>query len=429
MITAIVFVFVIALVIGLPIAVAIGAASIVPNLLDPTFVTDVPFIIRGMISGVNTFALLALPLFMLSGDIMSKGGISKKLFDVFALIVGKRTAGLPCAAILTCLFFGMISGSGPATCAAVGGMVLPILIALGYDKVFCGALIGTAAGLAVIIPPSIPYITICAVTGSSIGKLMIAGIIPGFVIAFFLMIWTYIYCRKNGEDKKKIEDNYNALKSRGVLKILKEAIWAVLFPVIILGGIYGGFATPTEVACVSVFYALIISLFVYKTISFRDIPGFLVGAVRTYAPICFLLAIACAFARVLTMTGAPKKLASFIIGTIDSGTIFILIVIVLLIVLGMFIDVGPANVILAPIFLPAAQVFGINDIHFLLIMIMCLAVGFVTPPFGMNLFVVAPLIKESSFDVGKKAIPFIAANFLAVLLISFVPWLSLVLIT
>jgi C4-dicarboxylate transporter DctM subunit len=428
MIGVIVFVFIAALVLGFPIAVAIGGAAVVPNLMDPAFVTNVSFIIRGMISGVNTFALLALPLFMLSGYIMSEGGISKKLFDVFALAVGKKTGGLPCAVILTCLFFGMISGSGPATCAAVGGMALPILIDLGYDKAFCGALIATAAGLAVIIPPSIPYITICAVTGSSIGNLMIAGILPGFIIAFCLMIWTYIYCRKHGEDKAKIAANYEALKSQGTFKILREAVWAILFPVIILGGIYGGLATPTEVACIAVFYALFIAMFIYKTISFRDIPRFLAGSVNTYAPICFLLAIATAFARVLTMTGAPMRLAGFVIGVIESKNLFILSVVVVLLIMGMFIDVGPANVILAPIFLPVARAFGVNDIHFLLVMVVCLAVGFVTPPFGMNLFVAAPMIQDSSFNVGKKAMPFIAANVIALLVISFVPWFSLVLL-
>ena len=422
-------IFALALIMGLPIAVAIGAASIAPSIMTPSFIGNGSFVIRAMISGVNSYTLLALPLFMLSGDIMCKGGISKNLFDVFALIVGKRTAGMPCAVILTCLFFGMISGSGPATCAAVGAMALPLLVGLGYDKVFCGSLLATSAGLAVIIPPSLPYVTICSVTGASIGDLMIAGIIPACVIALCLMAYTVFYCRTHGEDKARIEAQYLELKSQGVWKIMRSAIWAILFPVLILGGIYGGFATPTEVAALSVFYALLISLFVYRSVTIRDIPSFLTGAAKMYAPICILLAVACAFARVLTLTKAPQKLAAFVIEVVPNRVLFILVVVLILLILGMFIDVGPANVILAPIFLPVAQAFGFHDIHFLLIMVCCLAVGFVTPPFGMNLFVAAPMVGVSSTAIGQKAVPFIAANVIAVVIIALVPWLSLVLIT
>lgn len=423
-------VFALALVLGLPIAVAIIGSSIVPILLSASFPADVPYVIRSMIGGVDTFTLLALPLFMLSGDIMCRGGVSRQLFDVFALITGKKTGGMPIAAIVTCLFFGAISGSGPATCAAVGAMVLPILIDdLGYDKLFCGALLSTAAGLAVIIPPSNSYVTICAVTGESIGDLMIAGIIPGCLIAVFLSVWTVIYCKRHGEDKAKIVANYERLKAEGTGKILVRSIPAMLFPVLILGGIYGGFVTPTEAACVSVFYALFISLFIYKTVKLKDIPAFLVGACRTMAPITILLCGARAFAKIFTLTGAPSDLANWVVSIVPNKEIFLLMVIILLFIIGMFMDCGPANVILAPIFLPLAQIYGMNSIHFLLIMVCCLSIGFVTPPFGMNLFVAAPMINVPSFDLGRKAVPFIVANLLAVLVIAFVPWFATVLIT
>lgn len=419
-----------ALVLGLPIAVAIIASALVPILLSGSFGADVPYVIRSMIGGVDSFTLLALPLFMLSGDIMCRGGVSRKLFDVFALITGKRAGGMPVAAIITCLFFGAISGSGPATCAAVGAMVLPILVDdLGYDKLFCGALLSTAAGLAVIIPPSNSYVTICAVTGESIGDLMIAGIIPGCLIGAFLMGWTVFYCKTRGEDKVKIAANYDRLKAIGVGKILVRSIPAMLFPVLILGGIYGGFVTPTEAACVSVFYALFISLFVYRTVKIKDIPQFLMGACRTMAPITILLCGARAFAKIFTLTGAPTALANWVISVVPNKVVFLLMVIILLFVIGMFMDCGPANVILAPIFLPLAKLYGMNSIHFLLLMVCCLSIGFVTPPFGMNLFVAAPMIGTSSFDLGRKAIPFIAANLLAVLVIAFVPWFATVLIS
>ena len=428
MIAIMLIVFVVALVVGLPIAIAIGFASVVPNLIDPNFVTDVPYVIRSMVSGIDMFTILALPLFMLSGDIMSKGGISEKLFNVFALVMGKKTAGMPIALVLTCLFFGAISGSGPATCAAVGSMVIPILLGLGYDKKFCGALLATAAGLAVIIPPSLPFVTICVVTGASIGEMMIGGVLPGCLIALFLCIYCFIYCKRNGEDKEKIKANYDRIRSKGLWSIFKESIWALLFPVLTLGGIYGGIVTPTEAACISVYYALIVSIFIYKEITWKDIPGFFRGAVKTYAPICILLAVARAFAKVLTMTGAPKILADFIVTNFTSKYLFLAVVIIILFFIGMVMDCGPANVILAPILLPVAQAFGMDTIHFLMIMVTCLAIGFVTPPFGMNLFVASPIVEVNSTEIGKKAIPFIFANLMAIFIIAFVPKVTLLLL-
>ncbi|MBQ0026933.1 MAG: TRAP transporter large permease subunit, partial [Lachnospiraceae bacterium] len=216
MVAIMLIVFASSLIFGLPIAVAIIASAASPILTQPSFPADIQYIVRSMIGGVDSFTLLALPLFMLSGDIMCKGKISIKLFDVFACLTGKKTASMPIAAIITCLFFGAISGSGPATCAAVGGMVLPVLIDdLGYDKKFCAALLATAAGLAVIIPPSNSYVAICTVTGESIGDLMIAGIIPGCLIALCLCIYAWYYCKRHGEDKEKILNNYNRLISRG----------------------------------------------------------------------------------------------------------------------------------------------------------------------------------------------------------------------
>jgi len=421
-------VFFVALIIALPIGVAVCLASILPNLLDPSFTTDVQFVLRSMISGIDSSSMLAIPLFMLSGDIMSKGGISKKLFNTFAAIVGKRTAGMPCAVVLTCLFFGAISGSGPATCAAVGAMSIPILTNLGYDKVFSGALVATAAGLGVIIPPSIPYITVGLVTGVSVGALFTAGIIPGILIAVCLMVYCIIYCKRNGEDKEKVAENYERIMQHGFFHVLRDSFWALLTPVIILGGIYSGIVTPTEAACVSVFYALFVCLFLYRSMKLVDIIGFLRGAVRTYAPLCILLAMARAFSKVLTVAKVPQSLGEFISTAFNQQWLFLLCVIVILLLLGMVLDVGPANIILAPILLPVAEAFGMNPVHFCIILVVCLSVGFVTPPFGMNLFVVAPMIDTPVMSVGKKAAPFILAFIVALLLIAYIPPLTLLLI-
>ena len=230
MLTMVFVVFFAGLILSIPIAVILGVASIVPAIMDPNFAASIQFVIRGTLTGVDNTAILAVPLFILSGAIMAKGGISKKLFDVFAYFIGNKTAGIPIAVVCTCLFYGAISGSGIATAAAVGGMTIPIMISLGYDKVFAAALVATAGGLGVIIPPSIPFIMYGLVTGTSVGAMFTAGILPGLLIGLCLMVYAYIYCRRHGEDKAKISANYNALKSKGFLRVFRESFWALLSP-------------------------------------------------------------------------------------------------------------------------------------------------------------------------------------------------------
>lgn len=297
---------------------------------------------------------------MLSGAIMARGGLSKKLFDVFAYIVGKRTAGLPCAVIVTCIFYGAISGSGPATTAAVGAMCIPLLIRLGYNKNFSAAMVAVAGSLGVVIPPSLIFVMFGVTTGESVGDLFIAGIIPGILIGISLMVWAYIYCKKNGEDKAKIEANYRELKERGFLNVFKDGFWALLTPVIILGGIYSGIVTPTEAACLSVFYALIVSLFIYKTMKFRDIKIFLMEAINSYTPMCLLLAFAIAFSRVLTLLKAPQMLSAFLGSTFGSATTFLIAVNVAMFIIGMFMDTGSVLTILAPLLIVTVKDLGIS---------------------------------------------------------------------
>lgn len=422
-------VFLVAMLFALPMGVAMGLATVAPQFVNPAFPGKMSYIIQAMVGGLNTTPILAIPLFMLSGALMTRGGISKKLFDIFETIVGKRTAGIPCAVVITCLFYGAISGSGPATTAAVGAMCIPIMIELGYDKVFSAAVVATAGGLGVIIPPSIPFIMYGLFTGVSVGDMFIAGIIPGIVIAITLMIYCYIYCKKPGnEDKAKIAANHEELKKRGLLAVLKEGFWALLTPVIILGTIYGGLGTPTEAACISVFYALIVCLFIYKTIKFSEVPQLFKDAIASYAPICLLLALAQGFSRILTLLQAQTVVQNFVVSQVHSGVVFMLVLNVLLLVLGMFMDVGAAVVILGPILLPIAQSFGIDGVHLGIVMVTNLAIGFVTPPFGMNLFVAAPLVQTSVANLGRKALPFIGAFIISLLLITFIPQLSLALV-
>ena len=252
--------FVVFLVIAIPVGITLGITAVLPHIFDPSFTVGAKYLIRAMFGGLDSFPLLAVPMFVLSGIIMAKGGISRKIFDIFAYFFGRFTAGMPCAVIVTCLFYGAISGSAPATVAAVGSMTIPILIGLGYDKTFSTSVVAVAGGLGVIIPPSIPFIMYGMASGASVSDLFLAGIIPGLVIAALLMGFSVFYCKKNGEDKVRIEAEIGKLHEKGFGKVFKESFWAILSPVIVLGCIYSGITSPTEAAVISVYYALIVSL-------------------------------------------------------------------------------------------------------------------------------------------------------------------------
>lgn len=381
-------------------------------------------IINNTFSGANSTPILAIPLFILAGILMAEGGISGRLFNFFAYFVGRFRGGLPCAAIITCLFYGAISGSGPATTAAVGSMVIPFLTGLGYDKKWCAGLVSVAGGLGVIIPPSIPFVLYALATGVSTGELFIGGVIPGVLIAVFLMVYAVAYCSRRGEDRGRIDAKLEELYKKGFVALLRESFWALLCPVIVLGGIYSGRFTPTEAATVSVLYALVVSLFIYRSVSLRDIPRLLVSTVRTYAPLAFVLAFATAFGRVLSLIRATKAVESFILGGFGSGAAVLSALVLLFLLLGMVMDTGPAIVILAPVFLPAVRALGVGEVHFGVVLVCCLSIGLATPPFGLDLFVAAKLSDEQPMAVAKSALGFVAAFLAALLLITYIPGLS-----
>ncbi len=416
------------LVLAVPICVVIAMISLIPYGLDATFAASPMFILRNMVSGLDSITLIAIPMFVLSGIIMARGGISKKLFNVFSYFIGDKTGGLPCAVVITCLFYGAISGSAPATTAAVGAMTIPILVGLGYDLTFCAALVAISGGLGVIIPPSIPFILYSMNSGASVGELFIAGILPGILIGVCLMLYSIYYCKKHGEDKGKLRENIKDLREQGFLKVFMDSFWALLSPVIILGSIYGGICTPTEAAVISVIYALVICLFVYKTLAWNEIYAVLREGVETYAPILFILGAAQAFSRVLTLTQAPQMLAETMGSAFSSKVALILIINVFLLFVGMVMDTGPAILILTPILVPIVKAAGIDPVHFGVIMIVNLAIGFVTPPIGNNLYVASTLTKLPVTSIAKKAMPFMAAFFIALMIITFVPQVSLLLV-
>lgn len=420
--------FVVLLFLGIPIAGSMIFATLLPSFVLTNFPGNLNYLLRAIVSGLDQISILAIPLFMLSGAIMARGGISRKLFDVFAVFIGRLPAGMPCAVVVTCLFYGAISGSGPATVAAVGAMCIPVLTELGYDKKYAAAIVASAGGLGVIIPPSIPFIMYGITTGESVGEMFTAGIIPGFVIAFCLMAYCLLYCLKNGEDKEKINAAVGALRNRGYLRVVLDGFWALLTPVIILGGIYSGITTPTEAACISVFYAIFVSCFVYKSMKITEVWDHLKAAVKSYAPICLLIAFAIAFGRVLSLLKAPALISSILTTAFNSPYTFLIVLNLVLLVIGMFMDTASAIAILGPVLLATAKSFGIDGIHFGIILVTNLAVGLVSPPVGINLFVGAQLIDVSPATLGKKVLVPCAFFLLALVLITFIPQFSLLLL-
>ena len=421
-------ILVILLMIAVPIGIAVGITAMLPSLLTESFTVSGVYITRSMLGGINQTTLLAIPLFVLSGIIMARGGVSKKIFDVFSYFIGNLTAGIPCAVIATCLFFGAISGSAPATVAAVGSMTIPVMLEMGYDKKFTVALVAVSGGLGVIIPPSIPFILYAQAAGASVSDLFLAGVIPGLTVGAILMGYSIFYCKRHGEDKESIHRIVDELHKQSFGKVFFNSIWALLTPVIILGCIYSGITSPTEAAAISVAYSLIISLFVYRTLKFNELWAIFVEATRTYTPILFILAASVAFSRILTLLQIPQTVSVWITTSFTSKVAVLLIVNVILLIVGMIMDTTPAIMILTPILLPAVQAFGVNPIQFGIIMVVNLAIGFVTPPIGVNLFVASSLSKVPVVDIAQKAMPMIIMFLIALLLFTFVPWFSLVLL-
>lgn len=415
------------LIVGLPVAGVFGGMALLPSILDPQFTYGASAVVRSMFSGLDSFTLLAVPLFMVSGMIMAKGGLSEKLFNFFAYFIGNKRAGFPCAVVVTCMFYAAISGSAPATVSAVGAMTIPFLVDMGYEKIFAASIVTVAGGLGVIIPPSISYIVYSSATGTSPSDLFIAGIVPGILIGAALMFYCWIYCKKHGEDKKLLMAHYTAIREKGFMKVFKESFWALLTPVIILGSIYGGIASPTEAAVISVVYGLVVCIFIYKTIPIRKIGTVFIDGAKTYVNILFVIAAATAFARCMTLLRYPQTISSAVLASVDNKILLLLIMNIIMLVCGMIIDNIPNIMILTPILLPIATAVGVSPVHFGIIMTVNLAIGMVTPPMGINLFVASGMTKIPMFKLAKATIPFLTAFLISLMAIVYIPQLSLAL--
>ena len=412
------------LVIALPVGGVFGLLSVLPNLMGTIKFAPLD-VVRAMFSGMNSFTLLAVPLFMVSGMIMAEGGLSKRLFDFFAYFIGNKRAGFPCAVVVTCMFYAAISGSSPATVSAVGAMTIPFLVDLGYDMVFATAIVTVAGGLGVIIPPSISYIVYAAAASASPSALFIAGIIPGVLIGVALMAYCWIYCKRKGEDREKLEANYKAIRAKGFWPLLKESFWALLTPVIILGCVYSGICSPTEAAVISVIYGLFVCIVIYKTIKIKDIGKVFIAGAKTYVNILFVIAAATAFARAMTLLRYPQTISKAVLAITNNKYIILLLMNLIMLVCGMIIDNIPNIMILTPILLPIAKAVGIDPTHFGIVMTVNLAVGMVTPPMGINLFVASGMTKIPMLKLAKACIPFLIAFLVCLLLITFIEPLSL----
>jgi len=304
-------------------------------------------------------------------------------------------------------------------------MAIPFMTDLGYEKKFSAAMIAVAGGIGIIIPPSIPMVMYSLATGVSTGELFLAGIFPGILVTAFLTAYAVFYSWRKGEDKAKVWAAVDEMRKRNFLLVLKDSFWALLSPVIILGGIYSGLFTPTEAACVSVFYALIISVFIYKSVPLKDVMRLLRNAVKTYAPLTFMIAFAIAFGRTLTLLKTPDMIANFVLGVSQSKVIVTFIIILIFYAIGMVMDIGPVIVIMAPILVPIIKALGIDPIHFGIFMVVNLAISMATPPFGLNVFVTSSISGVPSAKVFNMAWPFIGMFTIALFIVAYVPGVSL----
>ena len=400
------------------VAVSIGLASVLG--IQATN-ANMLISVKEMFSSINKFPLAAIPFFILAGNLMETGGISRRLVEFAKSIVGGVQGGLPMTCVLTCMIFAAVSGSSVATTFAVGAILIPALVKHGYPTTYAAALQATSAELGVIIPPSIPLILYGVSAEVSIGELFIAGIGPGIFISVSLMVFVYVYCRIKGWGKN---DGDGKL---GFFKASWQAGWALLMPVIILGGIYGGIFTPTEAAAVAVFYALVVGVVIYREISLASLVVVLRKSVLSSAVIMFIIANAGLFAFLITRAGVPDAIGRWLEAVLQSPTLFLLGVNVALFFIGMFIETSAAIIVLAPILAPVAMHFGIDPVHFGMVMVVNLALGMITPPFGVNLFAACTVARVSLDRIIHHLIPFVLVILACLMVITYVPQLSLAL--
>jgi tripartite ATP-independent transporter DctM subunit len=404
---------------SVPVAIAIGVAAIV----GIQGFTSFPLIVAAqqLFVSLDKFPLAAIPFFILAGNLMEVGGISRRLVEFARSIVGGIQGGLPATCVVTCMIFAAVSGSSVATTFAVGAIMIPALVRAGYPVAFAAALQATAAELGVIIPPSIPMILYGVTTQTSIPELFMAGIGPGLMIGGALIATVLVWCRIKGWGK---QDGVGRLS---FLVAGKQAGFALLMPVVVLGGIYGGITTPTEASVIAVAYAIIVGMFLHREITLRDLVPIFRKSVISSSVILFIIACAAVFSWLLNRQGVPDAAAAWLVATFDSAATYLLAVNMFLFFIGMFVETGASIIVLAPLLQEAATRFGVDGVHFGTIMVVNLAMGMITPPFGVNLFAAAQ-VAGTSVDQMMRYLPvFIGVIFGCLLIITYVPAIAMAL--
>lgn len=410
------------LALGVPVAYSLLASVVLTVLILQPGLT-LTLIVQTVTTANDSFPIMAIPFFILAGLIMGRGGISKRLFNVSNAFIGHVRGGPGIAAVITAMFFSAISGSGPATVAAVGGVMIPEMVRLGYSRKFSAALIAAAGTIGVVIPPSIPLVVFGVVTNTSIGDLFLAAAVPGILLGLVLIFWVVVHARRNnivGTPKQSWGEASSSLN---------KAKAGLLLPVIILGGIYGGVFTPTEAAVVSVVIALTVSVFLYRELDTRGYIQTFGAATITTVAIMFIVATAAVFARFLTLEGAPETIASAMSSVADRPALLTLIVVVFLLVLGTFMETIAAITITAPILLPVLEMAGMDPIHIGVLMVIILAYGFITPPLGVNLFVASSTAEIRPQETVSALVPGYALVIGLGLLLAYIPFLTLMFIS
>jgi len=409
--------FVLFLLLGMPIAVALGIASVWT--IQKYTTVNLSIAPQVMFKAVDSFPLMAIPFFILAGNVMSRGGISRRLVNFASSLVGTVTGGLAHVSIFASMFFAAISGSSPATTAAIGAVMVPEMEKKGYDKEFSAAVVAAAGTVGVIIPPSIPMVLYAVLAGVSVGRLFLTGFGPGILMGVLMMIVAYFISKKNG-----YAGTEKATFSQGLIAF-KDSFFALLMPFIILGGIYGGIFTPTEAAAVAVLYGILVGLFVYRELKLKEIPEIIFSSAVGSAVIMFLISTANLFGWFLVREMIPQRLAEAVVSLTTNPYIVLLLINLFLLVVGTFINTTAAIILVTPILLPILVKVGIDPLFMGIVMIVNLAVGMITPPVGLCLFVACNLAKISLDRLTVAILPFLVILIVAIFLVTYVPAISM----
>ena len=403
------------LILNVPVGIALGFSAMMAIIASSTSLTLIS-LIQSLVTSCDSFPILAIPMFILAGDLMSAGGVSSRILNVCNVFFGRVTGGLAIVTVLVCMFFAAVSGSGPATVAAIGTMVIPTMLRQGYSKQFVLALVATAGSIGVIIPPSIPMVIFGVATGTSVTQLFMGGFIPGIMIGLTLIAYCYYHCKK-----RNIGGNGEKPTKKQALHAIYDAKWALINPIIILGGIYAGIFTPTEAASVAAIYAFVCGFFFHRELSIIKFLKAVATSCSTTATTMVILGCASAFTKIIMVEQIPALITNGFLSLTSNGVVLLILINILLLIVGCFMDTTPAILVLAPILMPIAKTIGLDPVHFGLIMVVNLAIGFTTPPLGINLFVASRISNSPMEVILKGIVPFLIIMIINLLIISFIP--------